>query len=57
MRKCAMKLLCAALALVLVLGLTACGGSVKVPDQYKDYVSPWETDVVEQAKSDGKMHY
>lgn len=51
------KLLCTLLALVLVLGLSACGGSVKVPDKYKDYVSPWETDVVEQAKSDGKMHY
>ena len=58
MKKYGKSLLCALLALVLVLGLTACGGSgVKVPDEYKNYVSPWELDVAEAAKADGKMHY
>lgn len=58
MKKMAKKLLCALLALVLVLGLTACGDKgVKVPDEYKGYVSPWELNVVEAAKADGKMHY
>ena len=56
MKKMAKKLLCTLLALVLVLSLTACGG-VKVPDEYKDYVSPWELNVAEAAKADGKMHY
>ena len=60
MKKYAKKLACALLALVMVLSITACGDSgsgVKVPDEYKDYVSPWEMDVVEAAKADGKMHY
>lgn len=47
-----------ALVLTLVLGLTGCGKSrVEVPDKYKDYVAPWETDVVKKAVKDGKMHY
>ena len=58
MKKLAKKMLCAALALVMVLGLTACGDKgTKVPDEYKNYVSPWELNVVEAAKADGKMHY
>ena len=58
MKKLAKKLLCAALALVMVLGLTACGDKgVKVPKEYEGYVSPWELNVVEAAKADGKMHY
>ena len=54
-----MRLCAALLALVLVLGLTACGGGggTKVPDGLKDYISPWELDVSEAAKADGKMHY
>ena len=58
MKKLAKKMLCAALALVMVLGLTACGDKgTKVPDEYKNYVSPWELNVSEAAKADGKMHY
>ena len=57
MKKLAKKMLCAALALVMVLGLAACGDKgTKVPDEYKNYVSPWELNVVEAAKADGKMH-
>ena len=52
MKKLTKRLLCAALALVLVLGLTACGGKgVKVPKELEGYVSPWETNVVEAAKA------
>jgi competence protein ComEC len=52
------KLALLALVLALVLGLTGCGKSrVEVPDRYKDYVSPWEKDVVKAAQKDGKMHY
>ena len=47
-----LSLLLAALML-----LTACSGGVKVPKELKDYVIPWEVNVVEQAKADGKMHY
>ena len=58
MKKHVKKLLCALLALVMVLSLMACGDKgVKVPNEYKDYVSPWELNVVEAAKADGKMHY
>ncbi len=47
-----------ALVLALVLGLAGCGKSrVEVPDKYKSYVSPWETDVVKTAVKDGRMHY
>lgn len=46
------------LVLILLLGLTGCGKErVEVPDKYKGYVSPWETDVVKAAVKDGKMHY
>ena len=58
MKQYAKKLLCALTALLLVLSLTACGDKgVKVPDEYKNYVSPWELNVSEAAKADGKMHY
>ena len=57
MKKMTKKLLCALLALVMVLGLAACGSGVKVPDEYKEHVSPWELNVAEAAKADGKMHY
>lgn len=58
MKQYAKKLLCALMALLLVLSLTACGDKgAKVPDEYKNYVSPWELNVVEAAKADGKMHY
>jgi len=65
MKKCAREWLCALLALVLVLGLTGCGGSgssdikvnVEVPEEYKEFVTPYNVNVVEKAKSDGKMHY
>ena len=58
MKKLTKRLLCAALALVMVLGLTACGGKgVKVPKELEPYVIPWEVNAVEQAKADGKIHY
>jgi len=58
MKKLAKKLLCTLLALVMVLSLAACGDKgVKVPKEYEGYVSPWELNVVEAAKADGKMHY
>lgn len=59
MKKRMLRIVTALLAVVLVLGLTACGGEkgVKVPSEYKDYVSPWELNVAEAAKADGKMHY
>ena len=52
MKKTMKRLTCALLALVMVLGLTACGSSgskVKVPKEYEGYVSPWEMNVVEAA--------
>lgn len=65
MKKCARRWLCALLALVLMLGLTGCGGSgssdikvnVEVPEEYKEFVTPYNVNVVEKAKADGKMHY
>ena len=58
MKKMMKRLTCALLALVMVLGLAACGDKgVKVPKEYEGYVSPWEMNVVEAAKADGKMHY
>lgn len=49
-----MRLLTALMALVLV--LTGCSG-VKVPKELEPYVIPWERNVVEEAKTDGKIHY
>lgn len=58
MKKTVNKLLCVLLTLGLVLALTACSGKgVKVPKEYENYVSPWELNVVEAAKADGRMHY
>lgn len=63
MKKSVKKWLCALLALVTVLSLTACGGSsdiritVDVPEEYKEFVTPYNVDVVEKAKTDGKIHY
>ena len=58
MKKTMKQLLCAVLALVMVLGMTACGGKgTKVPKDLEGYISPWELNVVEAAKADGKMHY
>ena len=46
------------LLLAALLVLTACSGSgVKVPKELEPYVIPWEVNVVEQAKADGKIHY
>ena len=52
-----MRLVSLLLAVVLVLSLTACGKGVKVPKELEGYVSPWEMNVSEAAKADGKMHY
>ena len=65
MKKNIKRTLCTLLALVMVLGMTACGGSsggdikitVDVPEKYKEFVTPYNVDVVERAKKDGKMHY
>ncbi len=58
MKKYVKTLTCALVALVMVLSLVACGDKgVKVPKEYEGYVSPWELNVVEAAKADGKMHY
>lgn len=53
------KLMCLLLALLtLATVLTGCSGSkVKVPEELKEYVIPWEKNVVEEAKADGKIHY
>ena len=48
---------CAAMMAALTLVLTGCGSGVKVPKEIKDYVIPWERNVVEEAKADGKIHY
>ena len=48
------------LALVMALSLTACGGGgskVDVPDELKDYVIPWEKDVIAEAKESGTMEF
>ena len=50
------KLLCVLLVPVLVLSLTACGGT-KVPKEYEDYVIPWELNAEETAVQDGCIHY
>ena len=60
MKKRMMRVVSALLALVMVLGLTACGGGgskVKVPDELKDYVIPWEKDVIAEAKESGTMEF
>ena len=65
MKKNIKRALCTLLALVMVLGMTACGGSgssdikitVDVPEEYKEFVTPYNVNVVERAKKDGKMHY
>ena len=57
MKRKMMRMLTALLALVMVLGLTGCGESgVKVPKELEGYVSPWEMNVSEAAKADGKKH-
>ena len=56
MKSTKFRLLMMLLAAVLL--LTSCGNSgVNVPKELEPYVIPWELNVVEAAKADGKMHY
>lgn len=63
MKKRMMRLLAAVLAMLMVLGLTACGESggktsaVNVPEELKEYVIPWEKDVIAEAKEKGTMEF
>ena len=44
---------------LMVLSLISCGkgSSVDIPDEYADYVIPWERAVTAQAVEDGRIHY
>lgn len=62
MKKRMMRLGAAVLVMLMLLGLTACGESgkapaVAVPEELKEYVIPWQRDVIAEAKESGTMQF